>query len=98
MAQEPPPPAETPKKRAHRGNLLLCLALLGFLASPFALACMILSGRDLRAIKAGTMDDTGVPNIRLARKIAIVAGIYWAIKTVILLVGVSALAWYFDWL
>jgi hypothetical protein len=53
--------------------------------------------RDLRAMADGSMDRSGEPLTKLSRTLAIVAGIVWAVKWVLLCVIVVLLYLLLDW-
>ena len=79
------PKALPPGMRPHRGKQLLILGCCAFFFAPCGFVTMFLSRRDLRAMKAGTMDPTGESMTRTAQLAAIVASLVWLIKWMILL-------------
>lgn len=95
MTGTPPlPPAAVPV-RPHRAQTILMLGILGFVFAPFGCVGVWLARRDLRAMAAGTMDRAGEKLTRFGRLLGIVAGIYWAIKWVLLMA--LALVVYLNW-
>ncbi len=97
----PPPIPSTEARtfivRPHRAQTLLILACIAFLFAPCGLAALLMARRDLRAMADGSMDRSGEPLTKLSRTLAIVAGIVWAVKWVLLCVIVVLLYLLLDW-
>jgi len=57
----------------HRGGLILTLGILGFVCLPFGgVAAWIMANKDLKKIKAGTMDPAGEANTKAGKVLGIV--------------------------